>query len=175
MARAGGTISPELIHLAQAGDHQAIDAVLRLAQGDIRRYARSSCRSPDVDDAVQETLDTVSRRIATLRSPRAFAAWIFVIVRRECQRLARVFSFRSQALDSVDDSVDLAMRPEAELRFDIVSAIQSLPEHYRVILLLRDVEERTVDEIAEHLGLTREATKARLRRARLLVREYLAD
>ena len=55
----------------------------------------------------------------------------------------------------------------------IEAAIQSLPEHYRKIVLLRDVEEMTIDEIASTLALTRESVKARLHRARGLIREYL--
>jgi RNA polymerase sigma-70 factor (ECF subfamily) len=45
--------------------------------------------------------------------------------------------------------------------------------HYREVLLLRDAEELTIEEIAEHLAITRLAVKARLHRARVLVREYL--
>jgi len=48
-----------------------------------------------------------------------------------------------------------------------------LPPHYREVVLLRDVEEMTVDEIGAALALTREAVKARLHRARALLREYL--
>ena len=47
------------------------------------------------------------------------------------------------------------------------------PEHYREVVLLRDVEELTINEIAERLGRTREAVKGNLHRARLLLREYL--
>jgi RNA polymerase sigma factor (sigma-70 family) len=110
-----------------------------------------------------------------LRSPMAFAGWVFVIVRRQCLRLTRILPLGVQSLDSVINSLDLAIRPDAELRFDIASAIQSLPDHYRTILLLRDVEELSIAEIATRLALTREAVKARLHRARLLMREYLAD
>ena len=54
-------------------------------------------------------------------------------------------------------------------------AIQSLPDHYREVVLLRDFKEFTIDEIAGQLALTREAAKARLHRARGLIREYLAE
>jgi RNA polymerase sigma factor (sigma-70 family) len=166
-------ITPELIGQAQAGDHAAIDVVLRLAQPDIRRYARRACRLPDVDDAVQETLATVARRIAVLRTPMAFAGWVFVIVKRECLRLARLLPLGNQPLDSVENRLDLAVRPEAELRLDLGRAILSLPEHYRSIVLLRDIEELSIADIANRTGLTRETVKARLHRARLLIREYL--
>jgi RNA polymerase sigma factor (sigma-70 family) len=52
---------------------------------------------------------------------------------------------------------------------------ESLPEHYREVVLLRDVEQMTIDEICVALGLTRESAKARLHRARTQLREYLHD
>ena len=170
-----GAIAPELVGLAQAGDHDAIAALLRASQPDIRRYARRTCRLEDVDDAVQEAMTIISRRITALRQPAAYVGWLLVMVRRECSRLARAMRFGDQPLDGLADSMELSQRPEAELRYDLASAIQSLPAHYRTILLLRDVEECSIGEIAERTGLSREATKARLRRARLMIREYLAD
>jgi RNA polymerase sigma-70 factor (ECF subfamily) len=56
---------------------------------------------------------------------------------------------------------------------DLANAIQSLPPNYRDVVLLRDVEELTIDEIAQSVGASREAVKARLNRARLMLREYL--
>jgi RNA polymerase sigma factor (sigma-70 family) len=173
--RVAGTIAPELIGLAQEGDHDAITDLLRASQPDIRRYARRACRLEDVDDAVQEAMTIVSRRIASLRSPAAYIGWLFVTVRRQCSRLARSMRHANRPIDDFADRIELSERPEAELRFDLASAIQSLPGHYRTILLLRDVEEFSIGEIAERTGLSREATKARLRRARLMIREYLAD
>jgi RNA polymerase sigma factor (sigma-70 family) len=65
-----------------------------------------------------------------------------------------------------------AHTPET-LRFDMVSALESLPPHYLQILLLRDFEELSIREIGERLGLDSPAVKSRLHRARVLVREYL--
>lgn len=167
--------APELIAAAQAGDHAAIVALLETTQRDIRRYAGRVCRLEDVDDAVQETLTTVWSRIYSLRSAAAFAGWLYVVVSRECYRLSRKGLRLWQPLDAVEDTVRVAHRPEAELRYDLGMAIQSLPEHYRTVVLKRDMEEMTVGEIAISEGLTREAVKARLRRARLMIREYLSD
>jgi RNA polymerase sigma factor (sigma-70 family) len=64
------------------------------------------------------------------------------------------------------------LRPE-DIRIDLSRAIQSLPDHYRKVILLRDIEELSIDEIAGVLGLTRESVKARIHRARLMIREYL--
>lgn len=167
--------TPDLITAAQAGDHAAIVALLETTQGDIRRYARRACRHEDVDDAVQESLATVWAQIHSLRTAAAFAGWLFVVVSRTCYRLSRKGLSFWWPLDGVENKLEVAHRPEADLRYDLAMAIQSLPEHYRTIVLKRDVEELTVDEIAACEGLTRETVKARLRRARLLVREYLSD
>lgn len=166
------TAAPELVAQARAGDHGAIEALLSAAQPDIRRYARKSCRIEDVDDAVQDSLWQVTRGIGALRAVGAFGGWAYAIVRRECYRLAR--AARSFVhLAAVENDPALATRPDVDLRADLAAAIQSLPKHYRVIVLKRDLEELTIDDIAVAEGLSREAVKARLRRARQAMREYL--
>jgi RNA polymerase sigma-70 factor (ECF subfamily) len=74
-------------------------------------------------------------------------------------------------LDEVDAQL-AHLRPE-DIRIDLSHAIQSLPQHYREVILLRDIEDLSIDEISEVLGLTRESVKARIHRARLMIREYL--
>ena len=59
------------------------------------------------------------------------------------------------------------------MRVDLVRALESLPAMYREVILLRDMEQLTISEAAAQLGITREACKSRLHRARGLVREYL--
>jgi RNA polymerase sigma-70 factor (ECF subfamily) len=98
---------------------------------------------------------------------------MFQVVRRECGRLARKTLGRTVATDTIEDDIRFSSRPEHELRLDLVTAISSLPVHYRQVIVLRDVEELTIAEIAERFATTRETVKARLHRARVLVREYL--
>jgi RNA polymerase sigma-70 factor (ECF subfamily) len=163
-----------IVLLAQAGDHAAILRLLETAQADIRRYARRNCRLEDVDDAVQEALTVLAQRISSLRSPAALAGWLFMVVTRECYRLGRWASTHgAQSKAAAESLAAVAARPDPDLRFDLGRAIQSLPEHYRDIIIKRDLQELTVDEIAQVQGLSREAVKARLHRARTMIREYL--
>jgi RNA polymerase sigma-70 factor (ECF subfamily) len=164
----------DLIASARNGDAAAITSLLAAAQPDIRRYARATCQTADVDDAVQDALCLLHRRIGSLRVISAFSGWLFAVVRHECARLARRGFGRAAPLELVENHVDFAVRPDHELRLDLATAIQSLPAHYREVLILRDLEELTIDEIAARLETTRETVKARLRRARMLAREYLA-
>ncbi|MCJ9701114.1 MULTISPECIES: RNA polymerase sigma factor [unclassified Bradyrhizobium] len=166
-------ISPNLFEAARLGDIRAIACLLETAQPDIRRYARATCRSSaDAEDATQEALWILFRRVGTIHSLLAFSAWLFSVVRRECLRLAR----RAGLVPAVDESeveAALLLRPEADLRLDVAAAFEALPPHYLDVALMRDVEEMTIDEIAAALGATRQTVKARLHRARALMREYL--
>jgi RNA polymerase sigma-70 factor (ECF subfamily) len=162
-----------LIAAAHAGDVDAIGELLAAAQPDIRRYARVTCRAGDIDDAVQDALSLVHRRIGTLRVLSAFSAWVFALVKRECLRLARAVKTKAVGLEAIEDDISHSTHPVADLRLDLAAAIQSLPAHYRETIVLRDIEELTIDEIAAQLDTTRETVKARLHRARALVREYL--
>jgi RNA polymerase sigma-70 factor (ECF subfamily) len=162
-----------MFEAARLGDPRAIASLLETAQPDIRRYARATCRNAvDAEDATQEALWILFRHVGTIRSLLALSAWLFSVVRRECLRLAR----RAGLVPAVDESeVEAALlaRPEADLRLDLAAAFEALPPHYRDVVLMRDVKEMTIDEIAAALAATRQTVKARLHRARALMREYL--
>jgi RNA polymerase sigma factor (sigma-70 family) len=167
-----GRCDPLLIEAARGGDADALVSLIAAAQPDIRRYAARNCRAADIDDAVQETLLLLYRRVGTLRAVTSFSAWLFAVARRACLRLLR----RSAGMaDSPADDAEmrLAHRTPEDIRIDLSRAIQSLPDHYREVILLRDIEELSIDEIAGVLALTRESVKARIHRARLMIREYL--
>ncbi|HEV2157332.1 sigma-70 family RNA polymerase sigma factor [Bradyrhizobium sp.] len=166
-------ISPNLFEAARLGDPQAIASLLATAQPDIRRYARATCRSSaDAEDAAQEALWILFRHVGTIRSLLALSAWLFSVVRRECLRLARKAGL-APAVDESEVETALLARPEAELRLDVAAAFEALPPHYRDVALMRDVKEMTIEEIADALGASRQTVKARLHRARALMREYL--
>jgi len=166
-------LSSNLFEAARLGDPKAIASLLATAQPDIRRYARATCRSSaDAEDAAQEALWILSRHVGTIRSLLALSAWLFSVVRRECLRLARKAGLAPDVDESEAEEALLA-RPEADLRLDVAAAFEALPPHYRDVALMRDVREMTIDEIAEALGATRQTVKARLHRARALMREYL--
>ena len=163
---------PSLIEAARGGDSGALVSLIAAAQPDIRRYAARTCRAADIDDAVQETLLLLYRRVGTLRAVTSFSAWLFAVARRACLRLLRgSMGMGEIAADNVE--ARLVHLPPEDIRIDLSRAIQSLPEHYREVILLRDIEELSIDEISGALGLTRESVKARIHRARLMIREYL--
>lgn len=163
-----------LIEAAQIGDPAALDRLLQVCQPDIRRYAQRNCLMSDVDDAVQETLMILSRRVQSVRVLAAFSGWLFTIVRRECRRLER-HVFGIDHYDEQEVEHWLAARSVDLLRLDLVRALESLPPHYREVILLRDFEERSIRELSQQLALTSAAVKSRLHRARQLMREYLLE
>lgn len=157
---------------ARGGDARAMEQLLRICRPDVRRYAQRHCLISDVDDAVQETLLLLARRLHGLRAVAAFSGWLLRVVQRECRRLSRK-AFDYDPYDEEKLEHWLVQHDNDSLRLELSHALQSLPAHYREVLLLRDFEELAIAEIAERLELTVAAVKSRLHRARELAREYL--
>lgn len=168
------TLDRAVFDAAQAGDPAALDQMLRLLQPDIRRYARKQChRASAIEDVVQEALIVLYRRVGNVRDPLALAAWVFRMVTRLCMLPVLALMRGTEELTDRHEAEYFSRIPQDDLRIDLVRALESLPEPSREIVLLRDMEQLTIGEAAARLGITREAAKSRLHRARLLVREYL--
>ena len=159
---------------AQAGDPAALALLLRQLQPDARRYARYQChRGSAIEDVVQEALIIIYRRVGTIRDAGALAGWMFRVIARLCMLPALALMRGTEELALHDEGKYFAHIPQDELRIDLVRALESLPLDYREVILLRDMEQLTITEIAERLHLTRPAAKSRIHRARAMVREYL--
>lgn len=162
-----------LIEAACAGNEAAISQLLTVCQPDLKRFARRTCtNSEDAEDAVQIALWQLHRKIGALRTVAAFASWLFRIVERECYRF---FTGRKATVPLHEADLEAAQAPLilTDLRADITTAIRTLPESYRAVLILRDVDGLTAPEVSAELGITIDAVKSRLHRARSMVREKL--
>jgi RNA polymerase sigma-70 factor, ECF subfamily len=137
----------------------------------------------EAEDATQDALLTAYQHRERFRGEATLATWLYrIVVNGALQRVRRR---RSMAYleDSgfgrtsvVDWSDDLARRVASdELREMIERGIGLLPDDLRVVLVLRDVEQFSTAEAADILELTEAALKSRLHRARVLLRQYLAD
>jgi len=167
-------INLELLEAAKRGDSEAIGQILCVCQPDLQRYAKRYCVSTsDADDAVQDSLIVIFRKLPALRAPAAFGSWVFTIVRNACHRMAQRMFHNDVPLDEAIEGQYLAVRTDVELRLDIAMAIESLPDLYREVIVLRDFEGLTVKEIATRFAVSRETVKTRLHRGRKLIREYL--
>jgi RNA polymerase sigma factor (sigma-70 family) len=163
-----------LVAAAQQGDQDAISALVSGSHPHVRRFAFSLCASPqDAEDAAQEALIILFRKIGTLRATGALASWMFQIVRHECLRRARALTRPAEPLGepvvgSAED--DVLVRLELER---VAAAVAALPPDQRQVLIMRDVQGLPGGVVARHLGLSTAAMKSRLHRARVAVRQDL--
>lgn len=165
----------QLIQAACEGKAEAINTLLIQHHTDVRRFAYTLCATPeDAEDALQETLWIMSRKIGSLRVPSAFISWLFMIVKRECYRLLRIRQ-KELSLDTVPEAADERehSREQVQIAQDISIAIKNLPLIYRQVIVMRDLEEMTAANVATTLGITVEAVKSRLHRARNILRTTL--
>lgn len=167
--------APELVEAARGGDRRALLELLAVCQPDLRRFARRTCNTAeDAEDAVQIALWQMYRRIGALRTIATLASWLFRIVERECFRLFGQ-SVKAEPLDEVppESSWLEAVAVPLDLQLDLARAIQRLSPAYREVIVLRDIHELTAPEVAAQLGVSLQAVKSRLHRARGMVREQL--
>lgn len=164
----------QLIEAARQGQTEALAELLSVCQPDLKRFARRTCSTTeDAEDAVQIALWQLYRRIGTLRTVATFATWLFRIVERECFRLFRVRRYAEALEDLPPAAVPYAPQVPVDLRQDLIKALERLTPPYREVLILRDIHELTAPEVAAQLGLSLEAVKSRLHRARAMVRADL--
>jgi RNA polymerase sigma-70 factor (ECF subfamily) len=168
-----------LIKAAQDGDVTSLTTVVMESQPHVRKFALSLCASPqDAEDAAQEALIVLYRKIGTLRATGALASWMFRIVRNECLRQVRLLVSRSEEASA---GIEASAEPSAEdavlhrLEVErIAAAIGFLPPDQRRVLIMRDVQGLPGRTVAHALGLSNAAMKSRLHRARATLRHALA-
>jgi RNA polymerase sigma factor (sigma-70 family) len=168
-----GWPSAGLIAAAQGGDVESVAALVAGAHPHVRRFAYSLCVSPeDAEDAAQEALLILYRKVGMVRAAGALASWMFRVVRNECLRL---MTRRRPVVADVDvPSVEgeVVARLEAER---VAVAIARLPADQRRVLIMRDVQGYPGRAVATALGLSVAAMKSRLHRGRATVRQLLRD
>ncbi|MGD1056977.1 MAG: RNA polymerase sigma factor [Solirubrobacteraceae bacterium] len=163
----------QVISAAQQGDSRAIATLLSGSHVHVRRFARTLCSTPeDAEDAAQEALIVLYRRIGTLRASAALASWVFQIVRNECIRRSRITLRRPTASITFEPSAEDAALARMELE-RIVECISTLPLEQRAVLVLRDIQGLSGAATADALGLSKAAMKSRLHRGREALRQRL--
>jgi RNA polymerase sigma factor (sigma-70 family) len=165
----------QVVIAAQQGDERAIATLVSGSHAHVQRFARTLCASPeDAEDAAQEALVVLYRKIGTLRVAAALASWMFQIVRHECIRRTRLALRAPAPPAGVEPSAEDAAL--ARLEMDrIVAAIAALPAEQRAVLVLRDIQGMSGAASAQALGLSRAAMKSRLHRAREALRVQLGE
>jgi RNA polymerase sigma factor (sigma-70 family) len=131
-----------------------------------------SAQRPRMEEATQEALIVLFRKIGTLRATAALASWMFQIVRNECVRRSRIALHRQPSTTAVEPSAEDAALAHLEME-QVVDSIAKLPPDQRAVLVLRDVQGLSGSATARELGLSRAAMKSRLHRGREAVRSGL--
>jgi RNA polymerase sigma-70 factor (ECF subfamily) len=184
----------ELAEELLAGNGAAFDEFVNVFRSKIFQYSLLMCgQRDDAEEVAQDTLLKVFENFDQLQDARNVRAWVFRIAKNACllKRRKSVFAPKSElSLDDYlprleDDGAGIRMQiadwsevPESrmlqtQLKGILTAAIKELPEIYRAVLLLRDVEELSTEETAQILEVSIDVVKTRLHRARLAIRQKL--
>ncbi len=184
----GEAADADLLASARAGDNAALEKLLERHEAQVYRFGVKMCRDPeDAQDVLQDTLLAMARSVRDFRGASSISTWLYTIARSFCIKKRRRSKFAPEEERSLDTDVaseaarlaDPARGPDdalagKQIEHALEQAISVLDPMYREVLLLRDVEGLSAPEVAEVLGISTQAVKSRLHRARLSVRERVA-
>lgn len=173
-----------LVKQCQRGDSEAMSRLIVKYQDRIYNVILKICNnSDDAAELTQDTFVKVMENIAGFRQHSSFYTWLFrVAVNEAINFCRRRFKVSSQSLDSGVSPMALAdmadndparLAQQKEMIVLLTEAIGRLDEDHRVVLVLRDIEQMTYNQIAESLELELGTVKSRLSRARAMLREIL--
>jgi RNA polymerase sigma-70 factor, ECF subfamily len=184
----------QLAKALAAGEPEAFDRFVEHFRAKIFRYTWLMCgHREDAEEVSQETLLKVFESFDRLREPEHLRAWVFRIARNACLMKRRKSVYAPAQELSLDqfmppvhehgdhihlEIADWSDLPDArvlraELKSVLDAAIAQLPDTYRSVVLLRDVEELSTEETARILDLSTDVVKTRLHRGRLAIRQKL--
>jgi len=155
---------------SRSGDAPAFDQLVSRYQLRLLRFAWRLLRDQaEAEDAVQETFVRAYRALGAYRPDGFFSSWIYRIALNECRRRMRsrrptVTLEMATAASAQPDPQNLVLAGERNRL--LREAVDSLPEHYRIVMALFYFEEMSVEQIARTLSLSVSAVKVRLHRAR---------
>jgi len=185
------TADAALLARLRAGDDSAYEELVRCHTGRLLAVARRFLRSEeDAHDAVQDAFVSAFRSIDGFEGQAQLSTWLHrIVVNASLMRLRRARRKPEEPIDALlpgflengmmerpaspwrSEGLDPSERNE--LRKLVLDGIGRLPESYRNVLMLRDVEDLDTQEAAEMLGISPGAVKTRLHRARQALRELL--
>ena len=181
----------DLIQAINAGQSELFPELVRRYERKLYSFGMRMCRDArDTEDMVQDTFINVFKYLKDFRYETKFKNWLYRIATSTCLKKKRKSKYAPERELSLDDfipdenaeipvqvpgwaSIPLDQLLNEELSAVINEGVASLPEKYRLVLVLRDMEGFNTAETAQVLGLTTENIKVRLHRARLFLREKL--
>jgi RNA polymerase sigma-70 factor (ECF subfamily) len=176
-----------IVRRVAGGDRAAFEVLMRRYNRRLYRLARASLHDEtEAQDALQDAYLSAFRSIGQFRGDSQLSTWLSRLVINEClgrqrrsnrrQNVVPIVSSDSETVASVADDGDLPDKEagRAQMRAVLERKVSELPDIYRVVFVLRSVEELSVEETARCLDLTEETVRSRHFRAKSLLRESLA-
>ena len=191
MANSPAQSELEEIRRILAGEKHLFHNLIRPCERPVYFMLHSILRNEtEAEDAAQETFIKAYRNLHLFRGDAQFRTWVLSIARNEgLGRLRKLDSRREDSIDAESDEqsgdftpailtswreIPLETVERKELAGILREAIEALPEIYRNVVLLRDIEEMDIRQTAEALDISEGAVKVRLHRARTLLHKSLA-
>lgn len=170
------TTDAELVANVLAGDRGAFEPLVRRYNQRMYRAARAITRSDiDAEDVLQQAWLNVYKNLLQFRGDSSFSTWVTRIAVHEAIAVNRKRPVIAEVVDTPSDVTPVTEIDRAQLGALLEECLAQIPQGNREVMVLRDVLELDTAETAEMLGLSQEAVRVRLHRARAAIATVLTD
>jgi RNA polymerase sigma-70 factor, ECF subfamily len=177
MSETNPTRLDRALNWLQSGELSSVERAIDVLQGLVFSFGMKVCGDPaDAEDIAQETLLRLARSLKKFPSARAFSVWLYKVAKSQCLMSRRKSKFAPERMLPLDELIPQPNRdgdPEAkswaitpeeallqgEFRERLENAIRSLPKPYRLVLILRDMEQLDTREVADVIGISEDTSK----------------
>ncbi len=186
----------QLVKLVQKGDNHAFEQLIRRYEDKIFSLAyRILQNKEDAYDILQETAISVYKNLDKFKFKSSFSTWIYKIAlnfalmqkRKQKSLLKKAQMVDVENDDNIPQTLDIENLKEIvdwsenpyislenkEIRDILTKTLEKLPDKYKTVFILKELEGRSIEEVAKILGLSTAAAKTRLHRSRMYLRELL--
>jgi len=176
--QAVGPTDEELVGQVLGGDKKAFETLIRRHNQRLFRTGMALLKNEtDVEDAMQTAYINAYLNLSKFEGRSAFSTWLTRILLNQCYEQQRQSALARSTVGSADNLITMAT-PDRELGNKeltrlLEKAVEQLPEKYRLVFVLREVEELSVRETSEVLDIEASNVKTRLNRAKNMLREHL--
>jgi RNA polymerase sigma-70 factor, ECF subfamily len=180
----------ELIASAKEGDVNSFNKLISRYNQVIYNFSFKICRNEEkAKETLQDTLISIYKSLKSFDGKSKFSTWLYKVVTNNCLMMARSnkagknisinddeyqISLIDRDIVGIYETPSQSMLNE-ELKEKLDEAIKKLPVKYRLVFLLRDVEDLSIDETSKILNLSIPVVKSRLHRARIFLKNHLEE
>ena len=165
----------DIVKRAKEGESQALEELIHMYEIKMYKTAKTilNCED-DINEAIQQTIILVYKKINQLKNDKSFGTWIMKILVNQCKKIWNQNNKRDEKHIELEDNIKLTKKKKEDYSF-VNKAMEKLSDEYKEVTILYYYDEFSIKEISKILNIPKGTVKSRLARARQTLSKLLKE